>query len=185
MPTEPPDLEKIAELMPMRRAFESDQRAAGIARIDGGVRLDEEAIVGNADLRARQRRHDALRHRLADAEGIADRQYEIADFQRIGIADLDRRQLSCPLEFQHRKIGARIAQHDVGRIFAPILQRDLHVGHVLDDVIVGDDETVVLDDHAGAERLRRALAPARLSVAEEAAEDRIVEQRIARRLLGA
>ena len=43
----------------------------------------------------------------------------------------------------------------------------------------------MLDDHAGAERLRRTLAPALLPLAEEAAEDRIVEQRIARHLLGA
>ena len=36
---------------------------------------------------ARQRRDDAAGGRLADAERIADRQHQVADFQRIGIAD--------------------------------------------------------------------------------------------------
>ena len=56
-----------------------DERAAGIAEVDRGVGLDEERIVGNADLRARERRDDSLRHRLPDAERIADREHEVAD----------------------------------------------------------------------------------------------------------
>ena len=39
------------------------------------------------DLVAGKRRDDAAGHRLADAEGIADRQHEIADLDRIGIAE--------------------------------------------------------------------------------------------------
>src|ERR1700748_3503138 len=58
-----------------------DQRAAGIAGVDRGIGLDEELVVGDADLRARQGRDDAVRHRLADAEGIADRDHDVTDHQ--------------------------------------------------------------------------------------------------------
>ena len=59
----------------------------------GGVGLDEELIVGDADLRARQRRDDAVRHRLPDAERIADRQHHVADLQRVGIGEFECREV--------------------------------------------------------------------------------------------
>ena len=69
-----------------------DQRAAGIAGIDRRIGLDEELVVGDADLRARQRRDDAVGHGLADAEGIADREHDVADQQFIGIGEVERRE---------------------------------------------------------------------------------------------
>src|SRR5208283_4664641 len=59
-------------------AVQVDEGAARIARIDRRVRLDEEAVVARADLGAGQRRYDALRHRLADAERVADGDDEVA-----------------------------------------------------------------------------------------------------------
>src|SRR5208337_1676207 len=61
-------------------AVEIDQRAARTAGIDGGVGLDEETVVADTDLRARKRRNNALRDRLADTERIADGDDEISDF---------------------------------------------------------------------------------------------------------
>ena len=97
------DADRAARLRENRRidadqaAFHIDQGAAGIARIDRGVGLDEEAVIGNADFGARHRRDDALRHGLADAEGVADGQREVADLDGVGIA-----------QFQHRKsLGRR------------------------------------------------------------------------------
>ena len=94
MPCEPPEREKIAVLMPTRLAGHVDQRAAGVAGIDRGVGLDEELVVGDADLGARQRRDDAVGHGLADAERIADRQHHVADLQLVGIAELEEREAS-------------------------------------------------------------------------------------------
>jgi len=79
-----------------------DQRAARIARIDRGVGLDEEAVVADADLRARQRRNDALGDGLADAERIADRDDEIADLDRIGVAKLEHRERLVAHDPEHR-----------------------------------------------------------------------------------
>ena len=160
-----------------------DQRAARIAGIDRGVGLDEETVVVDADLRARERRDDPLRHRLADAERIADREDEIADLDRVGIAELEHRELLVALDLEHRQIRAGIAQHDLGFEFPPIRERDLHFRHALDDVMVGDDEAARIDDHARAERLGGARVLALR--AEELAKDRIVEQRIARHRLDA
>src|SRR6476646_9592629 len=66
-----------------------DQRTAGIAGIDCGIGLDEELIVGDADLRAREGRDDAARHRLPYAERIADGEHEVAHFESVRVAELD------------------------------------------------------------------------------------------------
>ena len=180
-PCEPPEREKIAVLMPTRRAGHVDQRAAGVAGIDRGVGLDEELIVGDADLRARHRRDDAVGHGLADAERIADRQHHVADLQIVGIAEVDHREalLAVVLDAQHREIGARVLEHDIDRELALVGERDLHLVGAVDDVIVGDDQAGRIDDDAGAERLLGLLArPAELRP-EEAAEERVFHQRIA------
>ncbi len=86
-------------------------------------------------------------------------------------------------DLEHRQIRARIAQHDLRRKFAMVGQGDLDVGHPLDDVVVGDDEAAGIDDHPRSQRVRDARIAA--LAAEELAKDRIVEQRIAGRLLDA
>ena len=127
---------------PDHAAVHIDQGAAGIAGIDGGVGLDEELIVADADVGARHRRDDAVRHGLADAERIADRQHHVAHLQIVGIGELQRREtLLGALDAQHGKIAALILQHDVGGEFALVRQRHLHFAGAFDDVIVGDDET--------------------------------------------
>ncbi len=168
--------------MPISSPVEIDQRAARIAGVDRRVRLDEEAVVAGSDLGARERGDDPLRHRLADAERIADRDDEIADLERVGIAHLEHRKIVAALDAQHGEIGARIAQRDLGVELALVRQRDPHVGHVFDHVIVGHDQARRIDEDARPERLLHplALVPA---AAEEPLENRIVEQGIARRRL--
>ena len=119
MPCEPPEREKIAVLMPTELAAKIDQRAARIARIDGGVGLDEELIVGDADLGARHRRDDAVGHGLADGERIADGEHEVADLQRVGIGEFERGEaFVLRLDAQHREVRAQILEHDLGFEFA-------------------------------------------------------------------
>ena len=89
MPLDAPDGDTIMRLMPMRRPLHVDQRAAGIARIDGGVGLDEVLILGRTAGHARERRDDAAGHRLADAERIADGEHQVADLDRVGIGEGD------------------------------------------------------------------------------------------------
>ena len=162
-------------------AADVDEGAAGIARIDGGVGLDEELVVRDPDLGAGERRDDAVRHRLADAEGVADGEHEIADLQALRIAELERVQRRRAFRLQHREVGARIAEHDRRLELALVGERDLHLGHALDDVVVRDDEPARVDDDAGAERAlaaaleavrrSRAAGTAGAAVAEEAAHE--------------
>ena len=56
-----------------------------------------------------------MRHRLPDAERIADRQHHVADLQLVGIAEFEHREtLLGTLDAQHGKIAALILEHDVG-----------------------------------------------------------------------
>ncbi len=83
--------------------------------------------------------------------GIADGEHEVADLQRLGIAELEHLEIDCVLQLEHGEVRARVAQHDLGLEFPPVGERHLHLGHVLDDVVVGDDEARPVDDHAGAD----------------------------------
>ncbi len=158
-------------------AVEVDQRAAGIAGIDGGVGLDEELIIADADLGARQRRDDAVRHGLADAERIADRQHHVADLQVVGIGEVEHREFFVDaLQAQDGEIAVLVLEHDLGVELALVGQRDLHFAGALDHVVIGDDEARRIDDDAGAERAHHLLARHR---AEELAEQRIVHERVA------
>ena len=113
-------------------------------------------------LRARQRRDDAAGRGLADAERIADREHEIADFKRIGIAD--RRSTgngSRRVDLQHREVERLVLEQHLAVELAAVGGRDLDLVGVADDVIVGDDDAGRIDQHAGAQRLlhaRRHLA---------------------------
>ena len=142
-----------------------DQRAARITRVDRSIGLDEELIVGDADLRARQSRDDAVRHGLTDAERIADGEHDVAHLERVGIGEIQHRKLLVRvLEAQHGEIAALVLEHDFGLEFALVGERHLDLVGALDHVHVGDHEAGRVDDHAGAQRaldLRGRRRPAR------------------------
>ena len=157
-------------------AGEIDQRAAGIAGIDGGVGLDEELIVGDADLGARERRDDAMGYGLADPERVADREHEVADLQLVGIAEVERREALAPiLDAQHREVGAAVLEHDLGIELALVRERHLDLVRAFDHVVVGDDQAGRIDDHAGTERALHLLAW-NAAAAEEEAEERVLHE---------
>ena len=110
----------------------------------------------DAGLRARQRRDDAMGHGLADAEGIADGEHDVADLERVGIAEIDDGKCAAALEPQDGEIGALVAQHDVGVKFPLVGERDLHIGHAFDDVTIGDDEAGRIDDERPSQAIARS-----------------------------
>jgi hypothetical protein len=122
---------------------------AGIARIDRGVGLNEKLIVGNADLGARQRRNDSVRHGLPDAEGIADCQHDVAHHQLIGVGKVQRREfLVGILQPQYRQIAAAVLEDDLGLELALVGKRYLDLISAFDDVVVGHDQTGRIHHHA-------------------------------------
>ena len=88
MPMLPPLLLKMAELMPTSSPLRLIEGAAGIAGIDRGVGLDEVLVAVRVDAAAAEGADDARGDRVLEAEGIADRQDEVADLHLVGIAEL-------------------------------------------------------------------------------------------------
>ena len=76
MPMLPPLRLKIAVLMPTTSPLRVEQRAAGVARIDGGVGLDEVVVRALVDVPP-ERADDAGGHRVLEAEGVADRDHPL------------------------------------------------------------------------------------------------------------
>ncbi len=79
-----------------------------------------------------------MRHGLADAEGIADREHDVADQQFIRVREVQGRKfLLGVLQAQYSEIGAAVLQHDLGLVFALVGERNLDLIRAFDDVDVG------------------------------------------------
>ena len=103
--------------MPISSPSRIDQRAAGIAEVDGGVGLDEVLEIRDAEAAAARGADDALGHRLAEPERIADGEHHVARAQHVRAAHRhDRRVVQ--IHAQYREIGVRIGAYD-GRCCDP------------------------------------------------------------------
>ena len=71
-------------------ALQIDERAAGVARIDSRVGLDEILEPLHPDVRPVQPADDAGGHGLAYVPGIADGEDEIADLELARVPERDR-----------------------------------------------------------------------------------------------
>ena len=98
-------------LMPTSSPRRVDQRAAGIARIDRGVGLDEVFVVGEADVGAARRADDAGGDRLAELERAADGQHPLADLQLGRVAPRHRDEAR-DVNLQQRNVGGGIGADD-------------------------------------------------------------------------
>src|SRR5262245_55766771 len=96
-------------------------------------------------------RDDAGRHRAAEAEGIADRQYPIADPGAVGIAKGYIGQGRRRADLEQGQVRLLVGADDLRRIVLAVGQRDLDVGRVIDHVVVGYDVARRIDDEARAE----------------------------------
>src|SRR5436305_2145843 len=132
--------------------FEVGQRAAGIAAIDGGVGLDVVVIRTRGDI-AVAGRDDAGRHRTAEAERVADRDYPFAQTQLVRIAELHRHQRLGRLEFQNCEVGPLVDADQFGLELAAVIHDDADLVGVRYDVIVGDHNTRGVDNKTGTERV--------------------------------
>ena len=91
----------------------------------------------------------------------------------------DRQLLEVNLEY--REIGLGIAADDIGLGHAPVAQRHLDGVGAADDVVIGEDVTLIAHDDAGAKAAFDLLARRDELVApapEKLAEHGIVEERV-------
>ena len=168
----------MAVLMPISLAVAGHQSAAGIAGIDGGVGLDEKLIIIGRALTARQSRDDAHGDGLADAEGIADRQHQVAHLNLVAVAERHGGKLfALGVDLQHRQIGSGVGHQHLGLEFALVVQRHHDIGAARHHMVVGQDHAVGAHDHPGAQRLLHPLAHFRRG-AEKLREKGIGKERI-------
>ena len=137
-----------------------DERAAGVARVDGGVGLDEILVAGDlvedADAPAGGG-DDAHGDGLADAERVADGEDHVAHAELVAVGQGDGGQV-LGLDLDDGDVGLRIGADDLGGELAVVVEQHLQLVRPLDDVVVGDDVAVGGDDDAGAEALLLAFA---------------------------
>ncbi len=120
----------------------SIKRAARVARIDGGVGLDEDLAVGFADLGAGERGDDAGRHGLADAERIADGEHEVADLERVAVFEVDGGEAAvAAFDLEDGDVGLVVLHDDAGIELALVGEGHANLGFAasFDDVRVRDD----------------------------------------------
>src|SRR5262249_16854621 len=157
-----------------------DQSTARITLIDGSVRLEEVFEVSVAESRrAALSANDAGRNRLADAEGIADSETKITHSDLIRISKGKNRQARTA-DFQQRDVAWRVGANQLRSIGLAVVHFHGDLLSAINDVVIGQDLSVLADDHSRAQSpLHRGAAPARrllLWVTEKPAEEGIVSK---------
>ena len=133
-----------------------DQRAPGVAGVEGGVGLDH-AVDHARDLplargqAAAEAADHSRRDRAGQAHRVADRHHQLADAQLFGVAQLQRLKSAGPGP-DHGQVGERIRAHHIDGQLAAVDEGGPALGGARHHVRGGDQEAV------GRERHRRAAA---------------------------
>ena len=98
---------------------------------------------------------------MPNAEGIANRQHQIAHLQVIGVAKRQSCQFFIThINLENGKVAAFIGEQQLRRKLALIGQNHTDVRAPADHVVVGHDQTGRIDDYPGTERILRLLGAA-------------------------
>ena len=113
---------------------------------------------------------------MGQAERVSHRQHPLPDVDVIGVAKFRGGQLRC-FDFDDGKVGFFVGTDHLGFKSAIVGKGDGQVGSTLDDVIVGDDESVGADDQAGSQSALHVLFA--VGVGVEAISEEPLEQIVA------
>ena len=157
MPTFPPPAPEVAicEFTPITRPLASSSGPAGVAGVDRRVGLDhlvDAEAVGRLDL-ALQAGDDPGRRGLVEAEREADGDRRVADLDGVGLGERERGDAvrRTRVDIEHREVRRRVRADDTGRDRARVIvEAHPDLARVADDVGVGDDRPVAIDQEAGA-----------------------------------
>src|SRR6185312_235419 len=151
-----------------------NQRAPGVAEIDGRVRLNEVFERGDPELPAGGSADDAVSHGLREAERIAYGKHDVADLQLIGLPEGDHREVR-QVDLEDCEIGIGIGADHLRLRNPTVCHLHADGACVRDHVIVRYDVAAVIDDHAGPEAALDALLVLWQDVAEELTERRGID----------
>ena len=129
-------------------AFTIKERAAGIAGVDRRIGLDERHIIAARQV-AGDRADNALRRGVGEAEGRADGQHPVADLYLIRITEFGDGQVFT-LDFHQRDVGAFVQADDFGAVFLVVIELHTNLVRPFDNVRIGENVAVAIDDEAGA-----------------------------------
>ncbi len=120
-----------------------DQRPAGITGIKRSVGLNHviDQAAGLRSKRPAKSANHSRRHRCLETVGISDRDHELTDSNRLGIAQRDRNEIR-RCDSHYGQIGIRIIPNLVRQIPLPIRQSDCNLAGAMNYVAVGQNESV-------------------------------------------
>ena len=158
-----------------------DQRAPGITPVDGRIGLDEAFDGVHAAHRTGFRAHDAGRHGGSQVERVAHGQHPFADFQLVGIAHGQGREVLA-FDFDQRQVGLFVRPDDAPFKLPVVVQLHQQFVGLAHHMVVGDDITVGRNNHtrAGTFAFRRLDLPA---LCASAAESEEIPEEIRKRVL--
>ena len=131
-----------------------DERPTGISGVDAGVGLQEvgkDVAAARHDIAALLGADDACGNAGAEAEGVADGDDPVADAGAVGIAEWNRADALEGGDADKREVGGGVAADDGGLELAVVVEFDADVAGSLDDMEVGQDVALVIDDESRAE----------------------------------
>src|ERR1035437_7732200 len=142
-----------------------DQRPAGIAGVQGGVRLDDiiDQPAGVGPEGTAQGADDSRGDGALEAVGIADSNGNLADAYAPGIPEARRMKLR-RVDPHDRQVRVRIVTDHVGIGMTAIRKGDLDPVGVMHDMAVGEHKPVGGDDESGAAAGALPLSPPNLDV---------------------
>src|SRR5271165_4388525 len=135
-------------------AIHVDQRAARVARVNGGVGLDERLELAPGNDVAALGGDDACGYGFLKAEGAADGENPVAHFHGVRIAQLGGRQRLLSVNLDDRQIGFLVHADYGGVIHHGLgVVHQLHADAIslLHHMVVGNDVTLGVDDDSGTE----------------------------------
>ncbi len=91
-----------------------------------------------------------MRHRVRQADGVADGEYDVTDPELIGAAER-RHGEGTEIDLQDRKVRVGIAADNMGIRYPAVLELHPHRFGVGNDVMIGDDVAALVHDHPGAQ----------------------------------
>ena len=99
---------------------------------------------------------DAGGDREFQSEGAADGEHPIADLHRVAVAEAQGLQPTGSFDSHNRHVGLRVALDLSGNELAAVVQLNDHFLSVLHHVVVGQDDSALVDDRSGSHALGAA-----------------------------
>ena len=134
-----------------------DERSAAVAEVDRGVGLNVIVQAHVEQLPSEEADH-ADGDGVFVAERIADRAHPLAHPQRRGVAERRHGQPRLSVDLDQRDIGVRVGSDDARAHRAAVRQFHGDALGAIDDVVVGEDAAVGVDDEPAAGAAVRTIA---------------------------